>query len=79
MSGKPIGKDGRFMISNTKDFAHYGVGMGSDGSVKHSADQDFRNVTAYFRFQVKLLLNWKTGFVNGGSGEVLAIDEPIRA
>jgi hypothetical protein len=39
--------------------------------VKCSPAQGFRNVTAYFWFKVKLLLNWKSGIVSGLSGEVL--------
>ncbi len=62
---KPIGKDGRFMISNTKDFADRGCLLHPLEVVKCSAVQRFRNVTAYFWFKVKLLLNWKSGIVSG--------------
>ena len=75
MRVKPIGKDGRLMISNTKDFAHCRLRMDSEGRVKHSAGKGFRNVTGYFQFKVKLLLNWKSGFVSGRSGEVLKIND----
>lgn len=53
------------MISNTKDFAHRGVLKHPLGVVKCSTAQRFRNVTAYFWFKVKLLLNWKSGIVGG--------------
>ncbi len=58
---KPIGIGGGFMTRYTKIFAVPGVYGRYTDRVKRSADQRFRNVTSYFFFRVKLLLNWKSG------------------
>lgn len=49
------------MISTTKGFAHFNLTVRLAFDLECFASLHLRNVTPYFCFRVKLVLNWKSG------------------